>query len=244
MNGTFPLNQLQAATVLARVHFEILLAKSDCNPDRIVVGFESFKLIRRYSTMSRSLVTEKPITPPKELAALFNDPPLVGNERREDYENLFLAIARAVKPADAIEWIMSRHVADLSWEIGRERRVKAEIIGLKQREVLLESSCRLSRVDFLREQVIATAEAESPSMFKKKDEFKPEAKEKDHASGLPEAYILGNRDIDLIDTRIASYEYRRNAALREINAYSEAMARRVDKVSRDVIDGEFTEAAE
>jgi len=32
--------------------------------------------------------------------------------------------------------------------------------------------------------------------------------------------------------------------LREISYYSEAMARRADKATRDVIDGEFTEAAE
>jgi hypothetical protein len=33
--------------------------------------------------MSRSLVTAEKITPPKELEVLFDDPPLVRNERRE-----------------------------------------------------------------------------------------------------------------------------------------------------------------
>jgi hypothetical protein len=41
--------------------------------------------IRRYS-MSRSLVTAEKIAPPKELEVLFDDSPLVGNERREDQE--------------------------------------------------------------------------------------------------------------------------------------------------------------
>ena len=41
--------------------------------------------IRRYP-MSRSVVTAEKITPPKELEVLFDDPPLVGNERREDQE--------------------------------------------------------------------------------------------------------------------------------------------------------------
>ena len=36
--------------------------------------------------MSRSVVTAEKITPPKELEVLFDDPPLVGNERREDQE--------------------------------------------------------------------------------------------------------------------------------------------------------------
>jgi hypothetical protein len=193
--------------------------------------------------MNKSLVPTENIEPPKGLKHFFDDPPLVGNERREDFESFFSAIARAVKPADAIDWIMAKHVADLSWEIRRERRIKADIIRLKQQEVA-SPGLRMSRADYLREQAIATAEAENPSMFRRKEELTPQAKKEDHAAGLAEAYILGNRDIDLIDTRIASYEYRRNAALREMALYSEAKARKLDRASRDVIDGEFTEAAE
>jgi len=193
--------------------------------------------------MNKSLVPTENIEPPKELKHFFDEPPLVGNERREDFENLFLMIAAAVKPADAIEWIIVRDAAIYCWEIRRERRIKADIIELKRKEALRESSFRLTREDYMREQPIAKGEAESSSMFKKK-ESKPEAKKEDPGSGLPEAFILGNRDIDLIDTRIASYEYRRNAALRDLASYSEAKARRLDKAARDVIDGEFTEAAE
>ena len=39
--------------------------------------------------MSHELVTAEQIKPPKELQVFFDDPPLVGNERREDYENFF-----------------------------------------------------------------------------------------------------------------------------------------------------------
>jgi hypothetical protein len=193
--------------------------------------------------MNKSLVPTENIEPPKELKHFFDDPPLVGNERREDFENLFSMIAAAVKPADAIEWILTRDVLVYSWDIRRERRIKADIIELKRKEALRESSFRLTREDYMREQAIAKGEAESSSMFKKK-ESKPEAKKEDPRSGLPEAFILGNRDIDLIDARIASYECRRNAALRDLAFYNEAKARRLDKASRDVIDGEFTEAAE
>src|SRR5271166_1875063 len=41
--------------------------------------------IRKYP-MSRSVVTAEKITPPKELEFFFDDPPLVGNELREDQE--------------------------------------------------------------------------------------------------------------------------------------------------------------
>jgi hypothetical protein len=197
----------------------------------------------RTTGMKKSLIPTENIETPEELKHFFDDPPLLGNERREDYEALFLMIAKAVRPADLVEWIMVRDAAHYCWEIRRERRIKADIIKLKQKEALGESSFRMTREDYMREQAIAKGAAESPSAFKKK-ESKPEAKKEDPTSGLSEAYILGARDIDIIDTRIASYEHRRNSALREISLYSEAMARRADKATRDVIDGEFTEAAE
>ena len=193
--------------------------------------------------MNKSLVPTENIEPPKELKHFFDDPPLVGNERREDFENLFLTIAAAVKPADAIEWMLTRDVLAYAWEIRRERRIKADIIELKRKEALRESSFRLTPEDYRREQAIAKGEAENSSMFRKK-QSKPEAKKEDLRLGLPEAYVLGSRDIDIIDARIASYEYRRNAVLRDLASYSEAKARRADKATRDVIDGEFTEAAE
>jgi hypothetical protein len=193
--------------------------------------------------MSRALVTAEKIKPPKELEVFFDDPPLVGNERREDFETLFLMIAKAVKPADVVEWIMVRDAANYCWEIRRERGIKADIIKLKQKEALTESSFRVTREDYMREQAIAKGEAERPSAFKKK-ELKPPPKKEDPASGLAEAYIFGDRDTDIIDTRIAFYEYRRNSALREVSLYSDAMARRADKTTCDVIDGEFTEALE
>ena len=63
-------------------------------------------------------------------------------------------------------------------------------------------------------------------------------------SMLAKGYIRGDYDIDVIDKRIASYEYRRNTALREMYLRSEKMARLLEKASSEVIDGEFTEAAE
>lgn len=55
---------------------------------------------------------------------------------------------------------------------------------------------------------------------------------------------LRNSDIDEIDKRIASYELRRMAALRTIELYSEKLARRIEAASSDIIEGQFTDAAE
>jgi hypothetical protein len=185
------------------------------------------------------LVTAKLIKPPKQLEQFLDDPPLVGTERREDYENFLSMIAMAAKPVDAIDWLLVDDVAYLSWEIRRERRIKAEIIKSRQKEAQFQSELAITRADFK----LAQIAAKDASAFKKKD-WKPEPKEEVSMSQLAKAYILGDHDIDVIDKRIASYEYRRNTALREMYLRSEKMARLLEKASSEVIDGEFTEAAE
>jgi hypothetical protein len=188
--------------------------------------------------MTRSLVTKKPIKLPKELEKFFENPPLVGNETREEHDAFFFAIAMAVEPEDVIQWIHTREFADISWELRRERRIKAAIIMLKQKEARNPSGMVMTRADFER----AKMEQENPSAFKKRVST-PEVRD-DESESLPEAYMLGHRDIDIIDTRIASYLFRRHAVLREIERYSESLARKLDRAAPDIIEGEFSEPAE
>ena len=70
----------------------------------------------------------------------------------------------------------------------------------------------------------------------------PEPKPEDPATLLAKAYVLGQDDIEAFDKQIALFEARRNNALRELAWHSETTARKLDKASRDIIDGEFTEA--
>ena len=76
--------------------------------------------------------------PPSGLALLFAQPPLVGNEKREDFDRFFSAITAAAKPIDAIAWLYVWDVACYSWEIRRERMVKADIIKSAQMEFVSE----------------------------------------------------------------------------------------------------------
>jgi hypothetical protein len=61
---------------------------------------------------------------------------------------------------------------------------------------------------------------------------------------LTKALTEGASEIDAIDTRISTYEHRRYSVLREIDRHNESTARRLDKAAFEIIDGEFTEAAE
>jgi hypothetical protein len=84
--------------------------------------------------MTNFPVTKKSIKLPAELEKFFDNPQLVGNERREDYDAFALAIATALDPTNFILWIYVREFVDISWELQRERRIKAEIIMLKAKE--------------------------------------------------------------------------------------------------------------
>ncbi|THD68257.1 MAG: hypothetical protein E7813_11520 [Bradyrhizobium sp.] len=195
--------------------------------------------------MRRSLVKSPPLRLPKELAQFFADPPLALNERREDYDDLFAAIAAAAKPADAISWMFVRDITDLSWEIRRERSRKMQLIKSSEEsrvaDILTEGlDWSASTPGDADASEAARQWASDPKARRKIDKELPDL-------GWAPTDILSdaldNSDIDEIDKRIASYELRRMAALRAIELYSEKLARRLEGASSKVIDGEFTEAA-
>ena len=126
-----------------------------------------------------------------------------------------------LQPQDIIQWLHVKEAADISWELQRERRIKAEIIMLNQEKCRSASGIDMARADFERQKALD----ESPSLFKKRDS-KPIVPDEQSKSSLAEAYILGHRDIEIIDTRIASYMFRRDAALRHNERYTESLARR------------------
>ena len=196
--------------------------------------------------MNRSLEIKKPIKLPKELENFFDDPPLVGLERREDYDKFFFAIAGAIKPTDEIVWVLAREFGDTMWELRRERRIKVQIIISKQQQLLRQAlNPVLTRANFERAEILAKKESESTesSLFKKKklvaeERVKPSEEE---AAFLAQVYVEYDRDIDVIDARIASYLSRAYSVLREIQRYSERLARRIEKAATDIIDGEFSD---
>jgi hypothetical protein len=196
------------------------------------------------------------LSPPGGIAELFADPPLVGNESREEYDRLFAAIATAAKPADAIAWLFVRDIADLSWEIRRERSFKLLIIKFHQETVirgLLTPKPPSGPVSDLLNQVdprVARTADKAAREWANEPEARPKIEKKLAGMGYTtssifEMALMEAADrIDAIDRRLASYEQRRLAALKATAHYSETLARRLETASSDVIEGEFTEAAE
>jgi hypothetical protein len=203
--------------------------------------------------MSVSLVNVPPVVLPSGLAHFFNEPPLVGNEKREEFDRFFLAIAAGVNPAGDIAWLFTWDIVCLSWEIRRERIVKAHIIRSAQIEFvrgLLGSGKLMKSTPDGRMRILARLqeiEGEARHWVKNPTSL-PETTKKlaDNGYGqseiLAEAFILGARNIDAIDRRLASYEIRRMAVLREVENYSEKFSRKLATASDRVIDAEFTDA--
>jgi hypothetical protein len=127
-----------------------------------------------------------------------------------------------------------RDVTDLSWEIRRERKVKADIIKSAQTEVvkrILQLICphrlgkALSGFDTGSE---ARRWASDPQA---RQEIDLRLAENSYDAGfvLAAAFVLGANDIDAVDRRIASYELRRMAILRQADLRSEKISRQLDK---------------
>lgn len=207
--------------------------------------------------MNRAVVKLSRVKPPAGLAKLFADPPLIASETREDYDSLFDAIAAAAKPKDAIAWLFVRDITDLSWEIRRERSQKLQVIKSAQEDEVrgLLTPTR----SFTGELKLFDVQEVDPAAEKIAEEIRqwstdPKARRKiakkladmgyDAAEILTRALNEAADCIDAIDRRIATYELRRMAALRAIEHYSETLARRLEALSSEAIEGKFTEAAE
>jgi hypothetical protein len=182
---------------------------------------------------------------PPGLEALFKDPPLVGDEKREDYENLFSAFVATMMPGDAIVWVYVRDITDLTWEIQRNKNLKSQIMEAAYCFVvsrLLSTSQSFS---------LALPSSSSGSAKKDREakqwaddpEFRQKTNQKLAQKGYDANYISTAASvraatlIEAIDRRIAVYEVRRGAALRTIEGYSEASARRL-AAAIDVVENE------
>lgn len=201
--------------------------------------------------MARSLVKSLPINCPGNLVEFLGDPPLVGDETVESYNSFFAAIVAGLNPANSIDWLYTRDVVDLSWQIRRERAILAGVVKSFQTEIVRELlKATADAPDALHAAVYrifnASNDAQrwaSDQTARKEIEARLTAKGHHPSSVLAQAYMRGASHIDAIDRRIASYEARRVGIVRELERRNEKLARDLTAAS-NVIDAVFSEAAE
>lgn len=200
--------------------------------------------------MSHTASEVSVFTPTNELRQVFGEPALVGSEKLEVYEKLFLLIASTIEPTDPIGWLLTKDVTDWWWEMRREQVIKAEIIKHYQEEVVAELIKKLAPPGQMKSTLYRMFGADDDLTLWATD---PEARARideelasiGHSapSILAQAYIRGAAQIDAIDKRIAAYERRRNAALKEAGYWNEGVRRKLEQANTAIIDGEFTDVA-
>lgn len=166
---------------------------------------------------------------PPEIEALFGDPPLLSTEDPKLYWDMLDRFGEFVRPTNIIEWLWTKDIADLSWEINRLRHFRAIIVENKRKQENAKIEYARQHADdrnvyntyqCSREQIEARAtaprldtEADSANMF--------------HA-------LLGS--YETIDKLLMSAEMRRDRILRELDFRRERIAPLLRETSNELID--------
>jgi len=167
---------------------------------------------------------------------------LLPGEKEADCARLVARVVSAAKPRDTIEELLIRDVIDLSWEIGRLRRIKAGIL-------------KASMSDGVREVLDGLGHGEGQRYgytreFGRSWAAGDKGAQKEVARALNEAGLTIDEataktlesKIDVferIDRMLASAEARRNNALREIDRHRDAAGTAVRRAIDEVEDVEF-----
>jgi hypothetical protein len=68
--------------------------------------------------------------PPETVRPILDQAGVMRFERLPDYEGLLAALAQSLAPADAVDWIWVKDLADLIWEMRRLRAAKAAVLAV------------------------------------------------------------------------------------------------------------------
>jgi hypothetical protein len=191
------------------------------------------------------------VGPTNELSRLFGEPALVGQETLEGYNQFHCQISLAIKPTDAIGWILTKDVTDWCWDIRRARSIKAETIKYYQKQIVAELMKSVLGPSGQRELVsyrTFQADRDLVAWVTDRDaraiiDNDLDAKGHSVSSILAQAYLRGAAQIDQIDRRIAFHERQRDAALKQAGLWQEHLLRQLNEATAEVIEGEFTDIA-
>jgi hypothetical protein len=177
-------------------------------------------------------VTTSPPRPP-----LPGHRPLFAGEDAAAYDSLLGRVSDVVKPADVLEEIWLDDVVELSWEVARLRRMKAEFLNSSAHRGLRKL---LDGLLGWKESQDLTAQWAG----KDPDAVKLVARSL-AAAGMTMDTVMAQtlaasiNEVERIDRLTAAAELRRNAVLREIADYRAVFAAHLRRATSDIEDAEF-----
>ncbi len=164
-------------------------------------------------------------------------PPLIAGEDPAAYEQLVTKISAFVRPGNIIEEIWVQDVADLSWEVNRLRRLKAELLKSNEHRGLRKILDQL--LGLQRSQELTSRWAA------KEPEALAEVEQTLAAAGIYQETVMANtlsaliEPIERIDNLLADSEWRRNATIREISHHQAIFAEHLRKATEAIEVSEF-----
>ena len=170
--------------------------------------------------------------------------PLIDGETRPDYEAFHASCLRAVKPADAIERVWLQDFIDYTWEAQRLRGMKAALLQVNKRravERLIRDLVDTNKINFRVSSMSQGWSSGEPNAVKYVEVLL-------HEHGLTDTSVMAKAVeiclpvLEKIDKLINGYDYRRDAALRELEKRRDLLAKRArDFANSMVTDAEITE---
>jgi hypothetical protein len=190
-----------------------------------------------------------------KLDRFLGEAPLVGDETQKQYDAFRAEILSTLTEPNVINELYLKDVVDLSWQICRERRIHADVVLIYQQQVvrrLLKVSHSNPEKPYDEQNNVYRILGAGPdaqlwladSAARKRIDAELERRGYSPRKVLALAYLEGRIEIDAIEHRIAFYEARRMATLKEIERRNEAAAEQLKRASTRVIEGEFKQAAE
>ena len=181
---------------------------------------------------------------PSEILGLLGDPPLVRGEDPEDYHRLFNQLAATIDPQDFVEWIFTKDILDLVWEIKRWRGVKSAFFETE----LLRSGSHLVK-ELLEDAAggfVYDGRGEARQLVARANTGDQESQNKISdlltTNGLGQNAILSHalvyklNDVERLEKLIASAEKRRDDLLKSIDIRRQTLAKRLKQASDKMID--------
>ena len=177
-------------------------------------------------------VTTSPARPP-----LAGHPPLFAGEDAAAYDSLLGRVSDVVKPADVLEEIWLQDVVELSWEVARLRRMKAEFLNSSAHRGLRKL---LDGLLGWKESQDLTAQwtGQDPDAVKLVASSLAAAGMTMHTV-MAQTLAASINEVERIERLTAAAELRRNAVLREIADYRSVFAAHLRRATSDIEDAEF-----
>ena len=182
------------------------------------------------------------VTERRPQRSLLGPPPLIPGEKRVDYQELERRIAAAVKPEGIIEEICLRDVVDLTWDIQRMRRLKAEFLTSVQAQGVRHVLNQILRYEEGPSALANEWDGRDPQAIKRVDDLLS-AKGLSMDVAVARALASNISPFERIDAMISNLEARRNAALRELERRRASLALTLRRATDDVLDAEFEDVA-